>query len=159
MVDAFGGKCICCGYDKCNSALEFHHINPEEKDFSFGAAMASPKAWSSLVVELRKCVLLCSNCHREVHAGLKEIESKNYFNEEYAEYRIKVNMDSCPVCSKLKPINNRTCSLRCAGKLRSKINWEEVNLSELLVLYKNPEQVGKFLNVSGAAVRKQLKKT
>lgn len=159
MVEAFGGKCNCCGYNECNAALEFHHLNPQEKEFSFSAALASPKAWSTLVVELRKCILLCSNCHREVHAGIKEIENKNYFNEEYAEYKIKVIMDKCPICSTLKPIKNKTCSLICAGKLRGKVNWEEIDLPKLLEIYENPEQVGKALNISGAAVRKRLKKS
>lgn len=75
MVDAMGGKCQCCGYDKCNGALDFHHIDPAEKDFGFGAYRANPKSWSIVVEELRKCILLCKNCHTEVHAGQRELPS------------------------------------------------------------------------------------
>lgn len=159
MIDALGGKCSCCGYNKCNSALEFHHLNPSEKEFGFSAALVRPKAWNLLVVELRKCVLLCANCHREVHSGITKVENKQYFNEEYAEYAVKIEMDECKVCSSLKPISNKTCSPACAGKLRGKINWSLIDLRQLLETYKNPEQIGKFLGVSGASVRKQLKKS
>ena len=34
LVEYKGGKCEICGYDKCITALEFHHLNPEEKEFS-----------------------------------------------------------------------------------------------------------------------------
>ena len=62
-----GGKCLICGYNRCMPVLEFHHLNPEEKDFA-PASMYSKK-WSTVLEELDKCVLLCSNCHREVEVG------------------------------------------------------------------------------------------
>lgn len=61
-----GGKCQICGYDKCPAALDFHHVDGREKDFEISGRMAWSKA---LEEELAKCTLLCSNCHREVHAG------------------------------------------------------------------------------------------
>ena len=54
------------------SILEFHHLEPSEKDFSLGHK-GYCIAWEKVKLELDKCVLLCSNCHREVHAGLIEI--------------------------------------------------------------------------------------
>lgn len=59
-----GGKCQNCGYDKCMRALEFHHRDPEKKEFEIGWMMN--KSWKSLKKELDKCDLLCSNCHAEV---------------------------------------------------------------------------------------------
>lgn len=64
-----GGKCQCCGYNKCNSALEFHHINSEEKDFGI-SAKGYTRSWESIKKELNKCVLVCANCHREIHEEL-----------------------------------------------------------------------------------------
>lgn len=64
-IDYLGGKCSKCGYNKCIAALEFHHINPNEKDIDY----ANYK-WTfsdKLKSELDKCVLLCANCHREEH--------------------------------------------------------------------------------------------
>lgn len=64
-----GGECILCGYNKYNGALDFHHLDPSIKDFNISAV----KNWKFddiVRYELDKCVLLCSNCHREVEAGV-----------------------------------------------------------------------------------------
>lgn len=67
-----GMKCQHCGYDKCKSALEFHHLNPAEKDFAIGYK-GETRSWTRTKAELDKCVLLCSNCHREEHERLETI--------------------------------------------------------------------------------------
>lgn len=72
LVNYKGGACQNCGYNKYYGALEFHHINPNEKDFSFGKVKICTLN-DEIKNELDKCVLLCSNCHREIHAGLYEI--------------------------------------------------------------------------------------
>ena len=64
-----GGKCIVCNYNKCQQALEFHHLDPSEKEFGVGEK-GYTRSWEKVKQELDKCVLLCSNCHKEVHAGL-----------------------------------------------------------------------------------------
>jgi len=70
-VKQFGGKCILCGYDTCLSALAFHHRNAFEK----GDALSCMWGWASdrIEKELNKCVLLCQNCHAEVHEGIRKI--------------------------------------------------------------------------------------
>jgi hypothetical protein len=74
-LDYKGNKCQCCGYDKYEGALEFHHLDPKEKDFLISRygrdATLNDK---DLFTELDKCALLCSNCHREVHAGLIKLD-------------------------------------------------------------------------------------
>lgn len=65
-----GGKCELCGYDKCPAALEFHHRDPAKKDFEI--ARLKTYSFDLIKPELDKCVLVCSNCHREVHAGMHE---------------------------------------------------------------------------------------
>lgn len=64
LIEYKGGKCIKCGYNKCDRSLEFHHLDPNGKDFSI-----SGKSWSfeRLKKEVDKCVLVCSNCHGEIH--------------------------------------------------------------------------------------------
>lgn len=62
-----GGKCIKCDYAKSMNALEFHHRNPNEKEFSLSKALTGKWKWERLKAELDKCDLLCANCHREVH--------------------------------------------------------------------------------------------
>lgn len=63
-----GGKCERCGYNKSARALEFHHLNPEEKDF--GISKVLTRSIQSLKDEADKCILLCSNCHAEIHDEL-----------------------------------------------------------------------------------------
>ncbi len=69
LVEYKGGCCQApgCGYKKCVEALTFHHTDPSKKDFHI-----SGKSWSfeRLKDEVEKCLLLCSNCHIEVHAGV-----------------------------------------------------------------------------------------
>lgn len=65
-VAFLGGRCRICGYDKCPAAFDFHHTDPRTKDFT----ISNRTVWSeALEKELRKTVLLCATCHREVHAG------------------------------------------------------------------------------------------
>lgn len=66
VVDRFGGACEICGYDKCLAALEAHHVDPRIKDFNISDVSSIDR----IERELIKCVLLCANCHREVHDGL-----------------------------------------------------------------------------------------
>lgn len=69
-VDYKGGCCENCKYNNCIDALEFHHIDPTKKDFSI-SAKGITKSWEKVKKELDKCILVCANCHREIHADIK----------------------------------------------------------------------------------------
>lgn len=62
-----GGRCTICGYDRCAAGFDFHHVEIWIKDFTISQKMTS---WEVIEPELKKCVLLCARCHREVHDGL-----------------------------------------------------------------------------------------
>jgi transposase len=64
-----GGKCLICGYNRCVEAMDFHHLDPSKKEFGLSINGLS-RSLDSIKKELDKCVILCSNCHREFHAGL-----------------------------------------------------------------------------------------
>lgn len=64
-VDYKGGKCSICGYDKSLTALEFHHINPKEKEKQIYAVQHL--VFEKVKEELNKCILVCANCHAEIH--------------------------------------------------------------------------------------------
>ena len=66
-VEYKGGNCEVCGYNRCIEALEFHHINSSGKDFSI-SEKGYTRSWNRVKEELDKCMLLCANCHRELHA-------------------------------------------------------------------------------------------
>lgn len=67
LVEMFGGCCSICGYNKCNAALQFHHLDPEQKEFRLAQQI---RKWDTVLEEAKKCVLVCSNCHAEIHAGI-----------------------------------------------------------------------------------------
>jgi 5-methylcytosine-specific restriction endonuclease McrA len=71
-VAAMGGACIGCRLRDPVDALEFHHLDPTTKEFGISTE-GIPRRWDKIEAELKKCVLLCANCHREVHAGVRRI--------------------------------------------------------------------------------------
>lgn len=71
-VEYKGGKCCICGYSRYIGALDFHHIDPKAKKFNLGLDGLT-RSWDRTKSEIDKCVLVCSNCHREIHAGLIDL--------------------------------------------------------------------------------------
>lgn len=65
-VEYKGGKCSVCDYSKSVAALDFHHLNPKEKDFSISHVKCTSFN-DKIKKELDKCILLCKNCHAELH--------------------------------------------------------------------------------------------
>lgn len=63
-IKAANGCVLCEENDPV--CLEFHHLDPREKDFYMGNARR--KRWRDLISEMKKCTVLCSNCHKKVHA-------------------------------------------------------------------------------------------
>jgi len=66
-VDYKGGKCTKCNYEKCLTALEFHHRDRTTKKFNIARSLTT--SWARVKKELDKCDLVCSNCHREIEFG------------------------------------------------------------------------------------------
>lgn len=65
LIEYFGGCCEKCGYNKNLAALEFHHI--KNKSFQLDMRTLSNNSINVLYEESKKCMLLCANCHRELH--------------------------------------------------------------------------------------------
>jgi len=72
LVGEAGGKCLICGYDRSIAALQFHHLDPDEKRFGI-AQNGCTNGIEFARQEATKCVLLCANCHVEVERGLTEL--------------------------------------------------------------------------------------
>ena len=64
-----GGCCSNCGYDQCQSALQFHHVFGDEKKEMISRMMSQKTSASDFAKEIDKCCLLCSNCHDAYHGG------------------------------------------------------------------------------------------
>ena len=69
-----GGKCIACGYKKSSRALNFHHLDSNTKSFGI-SERGITRAWIKVQAELDKCVLVCANCHAEIHDGKRKLKT------------------------------------------------------------------------------------
>lgn len=68
VVEMAGGKCCVCGYNKCIRNLSFHHMYPSQKSFGLSSGGLG-KSLESIKIEMKKCILVCANCHGEIHDG------------------------------------------------------------------------------------------
>lgn len=70
IITEYYGKyeCTVCGYNRCLGAIEFHHFKTGEKEFEVSKMSSFSK--ERIILELEKCLMLCANCHREIHSGV-----------------------------------------------------------------------------------------
>lgn len=162
IIESLGGKCAICGYNKCSNVFDIHHLNPKDKEFSLASIRANPKSWNSIVEELRKCVLLCANCHREVHADFSLVpDDAPRFNEKFAKYKKfgpTLKDEYCRYCNKQLTVEQRFyCSNKCSASSRSSIDWSQFDLEKMY----NSMPVTKIANIIGCSdptVHKKLRK-
>lgn len=60
-------KCSICGYNKCKSALDFHHKDISKKEYNISIMIQRGHSLQKILKEIEKCIVVCSNCHREIH--------------------------------------------------------------------------------------------
>lgn len=168
IVYYLGGKCILCGYNKCNRALHAHHVDPTRKEFGI-AKKGTTRSWKKLRKELDKCVLVCANCHSEIHSGQinKSILSEALRDDlllrnERAETIIDNSSliskeNKCVICNTPISRGAKHC-LKCNAKVRERIQWPTTDT--LLDLVNKHSYLGasRILGVSDNAIRKRLKK-
>lgn len=80
-IRLLGGKCSKCGWHGDQAAMQFHHKDADKKDFIIGNV--GNKSWDSIKNEMKKCILLCANCHMIEHSTKKDEK----FIEEALDYR------------------------------------------------------------------------
>lgn len=167
-VAALGGKCLICGGTFEDCCYDFHHINPEEKEFEISSGNTNgARTWLKVRDELKKCALLCANCHRLLHNGFVELKvDTNQFIEDYYEWELcdvkAVNTTTgnpipqatiCPICGGQKSSQAEKC-LKCSGVQARQFEVSREELKELI--YTTPfTQIGKMFNVSDNAIRKR----
>lgn len=66
-IEMFGNKCADCNHTFHPNVYDFHHLDPNEKDTTLGNLLH--KSWKYIEPELKKCVMLCANCHRLRHTN------------------------------------------------------------------------------------------
>jgi hypothetical protein len=155
-VEVFGGKCCICGYDKCIEALDFHHLNKDEKKESPSQAILR-KSFEKAKIELDKCILVCSNCHREIHAAEKE--NKPFNLERYYNPWIEKTCECCGKIFDTKLNEQRFCSIECSSiHQRKVVRPSKEELKALIDSGISWVKLGQMFNLSDNGVRKWAKK-
>jgi predicted nucleic acid-binding Zn ribbon protein len=156
-VEYKGGKCICCGYSKCKEALDFHHLDPSHKDFNISHSLNI--SWHTIKNELEKCVLVCANCHREIHAGIVNINDFDHPSSVSSIEDPRVFVSAKPkYCSCGTSIFRQSwrCE-KCARASLTKLKIDKNVLAKLL--WEQPtSQIAETYSVSDTAVAKLAKK-
>lgn len=157
LINVMGGKCCICGFDKYNSALEFHHVNSEDKDFGITQGTTT-KAVEKQLDELRKCILVCANCHRGIHYNNLPIPEnwQTFFNEEAAQELIKRTHAARYYCADCGAPITRHGSLcvECARKASRKVARPDREELKHLIRTLPFTQIGAMYNVNDNSVRK-----
>lgn len=155
VINLMGGKCQCCGYNKCIDVLEFHHLSPETKEYAWNKMRQL--SWDKMIKEVKKCVLLCANCHREKHAHPdsfnfdEESEQQSFLDRELKP------TGTCPVCER-DVYGTTYCSTNCSKQKRRKVQ----NRPSKEQLQKDVDELGycgtgRKYGVSDNAIRKWMK--
>lgn len=159
LVEALGSSCQICGYNKCNQVLELHHLNPNEKDFHM--SQMNRKSWDKIKVEASKCILLCANCHREVHANITELPIIfQHFDENLIlSSKTKPEDTPCKECGLLKDHKLQFCSHKCADTNKQKVYLTKNELENYLIVHKgNLTAISKLIGISANAIKKKCLK-
>jgi|SRR3990167_525745 len=184
IVESLGGKCVCCGYNKYIGALECHHVEKDKKRFTIGSVRANSVSWKVITEELRKCILVCSNCHKEIEHGIREVPNNcSRFNESFANYTItfpdnrrrdkrhkasgerlfvkRVYFPTSKMCVECSLVfigkrNQIFCSEKCANKSRITIPPIDKDVLWKEVTQYTLESVGRKYGVTGNGIKKWL---
>ena len=71
LSEMFGDCCSICGYSRCSEALEFHHVDPSAKEHQPSKLINNFSTIERMIKEVSKCILVCANCHREIHQTMR----------------------------------------------------------------------------------------
>lgn len=167
LIKVCGNKCCLCGYDKIQSALEFHHINPEEKEYGIAASGICHDLETDFA-EMKKCILVCANCHREIHNGLysqEELKQKQFFDEEiinqlredkkFKEQGVQLFCKECG--TKITKDSNSGLCKTCYAKSTRKVEHPSREELKQLIQQYNFTEIGRQFGVSDNSIRKWCK--
>ena len=167
LIKVCGSKCCLCGYNKVPGALEFHHIDPTKKSYGIASSGICHDLETDFA-EIRKCVLVCANCHREIHSGIysaEELTQKQFFDEELID---ELRQDKkikeqgvqlfCSQCgTKITRDSSSGLCRNCYAKNTRKVERpSREELKQLIQEYSFTE-LGRKFNVTDNAIRKWCK--
>lgn len=158
-----GKICAHCGKEYHPSLCEFHHVDPNQKEETWYKMRSWPD--TKIATELNKCLLLCANCHREVH--YKENKFPNFdevgklgdpylFNEKVIYQKTLPVAPTCINCGKNVSKKGKRC-ISCNAKYQEKINWPSDEVLLLMLSESNFFALGRKLGVTDNAIRHRLR--
>ena len=157
-LELLGKKCQICGYNKNMSALDFHHLDPSKKEY--GWSQFKKYKWENVIKELKKCIILCKNCHAEIHSPSNTLLEVQNCHNNRLDISLKpkeiILTGKCPNCNK-EVYGTKYCSVECVSEARRKIKRPDKKQ-----LLKDVEELGysgtgRKYGVSDNAIRKWLK--
>lgn len=160
IIELKGGKCEICGYSKNISALDFHHINPDEKSFQLDARHLSNTNKESIIEEVNKCILVCANCHREIHNPYFDKENIgkiiNETKSRHASVLSKKKKHVCKHCG--KEFEYTTGKIYCSKECRdAAINEKYPSYEDLVGKYKELkswEKVAQYFGITRRIIQR-----
>lgn len=148
-----GVGCNRCGYNKNMAALHFHHID-SKRELKYGSTITY-LGMDDMFEEIKKCEVLCSNCHQEEHNKKLEITDPN---DEFLG--IKMNITFCLYCGgRIADVNEGVsyCSTECRDIGTRKVEWPSKEELTKLIQEKSFLAISKMFGVSDNAIRKWAK--
>jgi hypothetical protein len=155
LIEYKGGKCEKCGYNKkIPATYDFHHKDASQKDFGI-ATKGHCRNIESLKQEVDKCLLVCRNCHAEIHHTRPN--AKEEWDAALKPFESKLKIIQCP-CGEMfsqKATNQKYCSYKCAQFDRRKIKDrpDKETLTQLLSQH-SMLKISKMYGVSDHTIRK-----
>jgi hypothetical protein len=153
-VEQFGGKCQLCGYDRCINALQFHHIDPSTKKAS-PSYLIMRASWDIAFEELKKCILVCANCHAELHYEDRDITVLAESQQTYT--------NTCVRCSNTfntRYASQKYCSVSCTSFANRKVRKEPTknDLKQLIADKVSWRKMGEMYGISDNGIRRWARK-
>jgi hypothetical protein len=157
LVNLRGGKCEKCGYSKNLAAFDFHHIDPKNKNFQLDVRKLSNSKMEYILNEFNKCLVLCSNCHRELHNEDMDI---NFLKCKVKDFKNSlqirpVKKPKCIDCEIDINYGYKRCK-PCNYKYKTNPNKPEIDVLKDLLKIKTKTEIAIIFNVSRRTINRWL---
>lgn len=156
MIKVKGDKCCICGFNAFQDALEFHHVNPSNKSYQ----LSSGNCYNLLsdLQEVRKCALVCSNCHKGLHGGYLTLpDNWDFYDEEFAGELLKATnqFHFCERCGReISGQKGKIHCPECAKFLQRRVDRPTREELKTLIRSMPFTKIAELFGVTDNAIRK-----
>jgi hypothetical protein len=157
LVLMMGGKCSMCGYSKNFSALALHHTNPPLKKFEINLKSLSKHSWQTILDEAQKCILVCLNCHSELHYPDNLMAAVLSDADKVTSETARKPENFCCDCGTLLAVKTSVRCPTCQCRHREKVDWPDSAILLGMIRNSSFSAVAREFGVSDNALRHRLK--